>query len=509
MAQDENWARQKDPRRWAERYTAHGWAVVPLGSGKKRPMVRGLPARRLTDREIERYFSPASNIGLRCGEPSGGLVDVDGDVPEAVELFKAFLPPTGMVHGRRGNRGSHWWYHCTTAIKTEKFCEPDGGVLVEIRSTGAHTMVPPSIHPSGDHLRWAADGEPDEIDGADLRKVVGKVAAGALLVRHWPKKGRRHDVALALAGFLLRRNMPEQEVEEFVGAVARVAGDEEAANRRQDVMTTATRLASGEAATGLPTLVQILGRDGDQLVVLLEKWLGLTPDVRMPAPPDGIDVDNRHLPTIAAHTWEKVRAANQPPTMFRFGDSLVRLHVSAGDRDPRIEALSRDRLWSSLARITRFYTRRDGEFVDALPPMHVVRDMLVEPEPPVPVLTRLVRVPVFSATGALDTTPGYQTETGVYYAPPAGFTIQEVPDRPTRQEVRAARALILDELLRDFPFVDQAGRAHAVAALLLPFARSLIGGPAPLHLIEKPTPGTGGTLLAEVLALPAGACQQE
>ena len=37
--------------------------------------------------------------------------------------------------------------------------------------------------------------------------------------------------------------------------------------------------------------------------------------------------------------------------------------------------------------------------------------------------------------------------------------------------------------------------------MLLPFVRELIDGPTPLHLIEKPTPGTGGTLLATVAAL--------
>ena len=36
--------------------------------------------------------------------------------------------------------------------------------------------------------------------------------------------------------------------------------------------------------------------------------------------------------------------------------------------------------------------------------------------------------------------------------------------------------------------------AHCVALLLLGFVRAMIDGPTPLHLIEKPTPGTGATL---------------
>jgi len=69
--------------------------------------------------------------------------------------------------------------------------------------------------------------------------------------------------------------------------------------------------------------------------------------------------------------------------------------------------------------------------------------------------------------------------------------------------VSQAKRLLLEDLLGDFPFVGASGRAHALACLLLPFARDLIDGPTPLHLIEKPTPRTGGTLLATTLVLPA------
>ena len=41
-----------------------------------------------------------------------------------------------------------------------------------------------------------------------------------------------------------------------------------------------------------------------------------------------------------------------------------------------------------------------------------------------------------------------------------------------------------------------------MALLLLPFVRELIEGPTPLHLIEKPTPGTGAGLLSDVLTYP-------
>jgi putative DNA primase/helicase len=39
-----------------------------------------------------------------------------------------------------------------------------------------------------------------------------------------------------------------------------------------------------------------------------------------------------------------------------------------------------------------------------------------------------------------------------------------------------------------------------VALLLLGFLRGMIDGPTPLHLIEKPTPGTGATLMVDAIA---------
>ncbi len=44
---------------------------------------------------------------------------------------------------------------------------------------------------------------------------------------------------------------------------------------------------------------------------------------------------------------------------------------------------------------------------------------------------------------------------------------------------------------------------HAVSLFLLPFVRELVEGATPLHLVEKPSPGTGATLLADVLTFAA------
>jgi putative DNA primase/helicase len=78
-----------------------------------------------------------------------------------------------------------------------------------------------------------------------------------------------------------------------------------------------------------------------------------------------------------------------------------------------------------------------------------------------------------------------------------------VPEVPTAQDVVRASRLIRRDLLGDFPFVTRADRAHAIAALLLPFVRDIIDGPTPAPLIEAPSAGTGKGLLTHALVMPA------
>lgn len=187
----------------------------------------------------------------------------------------------------------------------------------------------------------------------------------------------------------------------------------------------------------------------------------------------------------------------------RFGGTLARLEQS-DEGTLGVRPLDRRRMVHLLARAADFGRRaRDAGWVSAPPPRTVADDVLVDPAPPVPVLERVVQVPVLSPDGAVHERPGYNAGSRCFYSPAAGLRVPAVPDRPAADEVAEARALLVDELLGDFPFNGPGGgqseRAHAVAAALLPFLRGLIDGPTPLHLVEAPTPGTGKSLLVEAV----------
>lgn len=223
-----------------------------------------------------------------------------------------------------------------------------------------------------------------------------------------------------------------------------------------------------------------------------------------------LDAQDEHLSRITQQAWEALAAGNDPPYLFRYAGAPARLERDA-EGHPFPVALTEDRLvHESSATATWFKQKRPKPelppaTVHALPPLRVIRNMLATPlaDQPLPILTAIVEVPTFAPDGSLHRTPGYHASGRTYYAPPDGFTVGDVPARPTPDDIARARSLICDDLLHDFPFVGEGERAHAVGLLLLPFARALIDGPTPLHLIEKPQVGTGATLLADMLMLPA------
>jgi putative DNA primase/helicase len=178
-------------------YIRSGHAPVPIPPGKKAPNIRSWQKLRLREDKIAEYFADSDNVGLLLGKPSGGLVDVDLDAREALVTAPAFLPATQMLHGRRSMPNSHWWYRVESAPAPQKFTDLDGSSLVELRSNGQQTIVPPSCHPSGERLRWEKEGQPANVELDELLRSLGWVAASTILARHWPEPGTRNEAALA------------------------------------------------------------------------------------------------------------------------------------------------------------------------------------------------------------------------------------------------------------------------------------------------------------------------
>ena len=116
-------------------------------------------------------------------------------------------------------------------------------------------------------------------------------------------------------------------------------------------------------------------------------------------------------------------------------------------------------------------------------------------------LESLIRTPAFGKDGRLISDSGYHPQDRLWLFPDASLTVPEVPVEPTPEQITAARSLLLDDLFVDFPFATAADRAHAVAAVVLPFIRRMIDGPTPIHLVEAPTMGSGKGLLTNLISI--------
>lgn len=253
-------------------YWQEGFQPVPIQDDSKRPppeLGDWTKFRVTSEDDIRKHFSNGNGVGIKLGEPSGDLVDIDLDTPEAVVASRWFLPETKRIHGRPGSLSSHRWYRSPSS-RTRQFKFRDK-MIVELRSTGAQTVAPPSKHPSGEKLTWEVNGEPTQVEANELSRAVAKVAACSVLAAHWPEEGHRHDAANALAGWLVREEFSVKEAESFIVALSRTVGHPRDDYRRA-AHDTARKIDAGQPTTGGGRLRELVGED---VVSKAAEWLEL------------------------------------------------------------------------------------------------------------------------------------------------------------------------------------------------------------------------------------------
>lgn len=191
-------------RDFAATYLNAGWIAHPIPFAEKGPKIFGWQSRTLPDAynawNLDFPENIPCNVGVLLGEPSGRLIDVDLDIPEAAWFADILLPPT-CTFGRYSRPGSHRLYYCD--LSTKQYKDPsDGKMLVELRSTGCQTVFPGSTHPSGEFVDFVrGTSAPQPIAPMDLIRGVERVAACAVMARHWPGSGR-HLAQRAYSGAL-------------------------------------------------------------------------------------------------------------------------------------------------------------------------------------------------------------------------------------------------------------------------------------------------------------------
>src|SRR6516225_881443 len=183
------------------------WAAVPVPFRQKGPRLKGWQHLRIDSAElVTRYFPDQTNIGVILGSASGGLVDVDLDCVEALAISDGVLPKTGSVFGRASKQCSHRLYYVDGPAPSMQLTDPlTGDTLVELRgdkqdgSAGFQTLLPGSIHPSGEPIVWANDGEPALVEYDALKRALLALATRVLIARYCPGADTIDEARHALA----------------------------------------------------------------------------------------------------------------------------------------------------------------------------------------------------------------------------------------------------------------------------------------------------------------------
>jgi len=260
-------------------YADRGFRLIFYPQKQKGPS--GADAKGWTERNDKPAdWSPDLNVGVFTGteiSPGKFLCDIDFDWPEGLPLAKHLLPVTGFGFGRASRPLSHAFYTTPTALTSLKFSDPDGKTLVELRGTkqdgsvGLQTMMPGSIHPSGEEVVLKLSGDIGHAE--DLSRRVTLYAIGCLLFQAFGTKGFLHDQRLATAGFLLSEGLRDDEVL-MLGTAICHATDNSAVDFRTILGTTAAKIRNGDKVTGKSTLMKLLGDKGKKVVSLIKQWLG-------------------------------------------------------------------------------------------------------------------------------------------------------------------------------------------------------------------------------------------
>jgi hypothetical protein len=267
-----------NPREAATWWIERGFSPIPVPTRCKSPGAKKWQELRVNAANAPEYFDgQPQNIGILLGH--NNAADCDLDSREAVEIAPQYLPTTGLTFGRRSKPRSHWLYR-SAGLKTERFTDPlENTTILELRglkndgSIGLQTVVPPGVHVTGETIEFAEHGSPAEVPPAVLRAAASKVAAGALLARHWPAHGR-HSSMLALAGILARANWPIEETKKFCRVMySAVPTHDRAATDRSDLEVSSTyEKRFTEEITGFPTLANLIDRC---VVTTALEWLGI------------------------------------------------------------------------------------------------------------------------------------------------------------------------------------------------------------------------------------------
>ncbi len=244
-------------------YDVEGIKMVRLDDAKKcvdpEWQIRRLPLEQLED-----WVRQGGNVGLQCGEVSGWFSGTDLDWPESRAMAPKFLPETLL--GAKGQEAPSQYFYRSEGLGYDKFTGLDNSEIISIKASnngkGHQIAVAPSVHQVKGPYCFVGGYNPAAIASVDKDELghrVGMLAVASLLARYLPDLGR-HNLAMALAGYMLRNGEAEAAVLLMLVAAWEYRGAPREGLRDLEnlVRDTAAKLRRNEPATGGRTLEELV-----------------------------------------------------------------------------------------------------------------------------------------------------------------------------------------------------------------------------------------------------------
>lgn len=509
--------------------------VFPCERRGKRPLGRlaqhGVKDATTDKERIRSWWraAPESNIGLATGEASG-LVVVDLDGEEGMRAWEQLLvgrDPINTLTSVTGGGGRHLFFRRPGGVEIRNSARKLGPGI-DVRGDGGYVVVPPSK--TEGRYRWLVRGvKPAPMPAwlAEMLTTKHEPPVRPVPPRPLPRPGDGSTREERYAQGTLRdreqrlASTPEgqrnnrlfgfaKDCGRWIGAGVLPRGDVE--ERLRNAALTAGLPGSEVEKTlyhgieeGMDEPPEPLPDDGQERPI---------PPGRPAMADDDAPTDNDGRPRFPCRdddwnstipgAWDALAKDNKPPRVFLYGGQPYRL-ATGEDGAAIIEEVGAPSLACEFVRAIQFGRwGKDREtktsiWRDGSPRNDMLKAALAWPDKPLPRLKAIVRHPTFTRDRELLDRSGYHAGSGLLVDLPDGLALPQIPEDPGFSDIYRARDLLTDELLPDFPFLEAADRAHAVALAVLPFVRELVPGPTPLHLVEAPSPGTGKSLLAQVL----------
>ena len=212
-----------------------------------------------------------------------------------------------------------------------------------------------------------------------------------------------------------------------------------------------------------------------------------------PGRPEALDITDE--PDAVREITAAISSGALPQVYMR-GRQLV--HVSAADDYVVTSDLEADLLRRLIADNLPCVKQTPMGCRGALPEPKTCKAILALMDwPKVPKLSGVASYPLLLPDGSILQEPGYDSASGLYLH--QGVPMLPVSERPSKQEVQAARSFLLNKYLKDFPWADDADKANYLAALISPPLREVIADLFPLIYVTAPERGSGKSLLTALM----------